>query len=91
MLVSIIFLLMVNPIFAVLMGISAGKQIRSLWILPIVLGVLWGLGYAAFMGFRIPELSFYIGIYTILAYISMILSSLIISYRKKYADKKKPI
>ncbi len=64
----------VNPIYSVIIGVFAGKNIKQLWSLPIISAILFLLGTWIF--FDLGEIAFilYSVIYLILGVISMLIS-----------------
>lgn len=70
----------INPLYSIVTGIFAGKQLKTLWGMPIILVILFLAGTWIF--FDMGEMAFlwYAGIYLIIGMISMMLSAFI---RKK--------
>ncbi|MBE6991458.1 MAG: hypothetical protein E7430_02625 [Ruminococcaceae bacterium] len=71
----------VNPLFSVVCGVSAGKNIRQLYALPVITVVLFLTGVWLF--FEIAESAFllYGGCYLIIGIIAMLISA--------FANKRK--
>lgn len=65
----------VNPIYSVIAGISAGKDRRRLWLLPVMAAALFLLG--AWIFFDMGEVAFilYAAVYLILGILAMLASS----------------
>lgn len=70
----------VNPIYSVVIGVFAGKDIRHLWSLPVISAVLFVVGTWVF--FDMGEMAFilYAAVYLVLGMAAMLISMLI---RKK--------
>lgn len=66
-----ILFLVVNPLYSILIGIVSGRNIKSLWNLPIISAVSFLAG--SWLFFDIHELWFivYAGIYLFLGVVSM--------------------
>ncbi len=77
MLVSIVLLLIVNPIGSIGTGIFAGQRLRLLWPLPIVLGALFATGYGVFLGLDSSSLFFYALIYIAMGFSAMAVSVMV--------------
>ncbi len=71
----------VDPIYAVMAGVSAGKDIRRLWSLPIISAALFLAG--AWMFFAIGEKAFllYAAVYLVLGMAAMCISKFIRFWR----------
>ena len=65
----------INPLFSALCGIFAGKNIKQLWGLPIIIAGLFLAG--AWMFFEMRETAFlwYSGCYLMIGIISMLISA----------------
>lgn len=70
----------VNPLYFVVLGASAGKNMRCLWCLPVLSAVLFLAGTWIFFDMGETAFVMYAGVYLILGMCSMGLSALI---RKK--------
>lgn len=77
MAVCFILFFAVNPIYSVIMGAFAGKNIKSLWGMPVISAVLFLLGSWIF--FSMGEMAFilYAGVYLILGIAAMTISVII--------------
>lgn len=77
MAVCFILFFAVNPIYSVITGVFAGKNIKRLWGMPVVSAVLFLLGSWIF--FSIGERAFvlYAGVYLILGIAAMTISMII--------------
>lgn len=75
---AICFLLFfaINPLFSVMCGAFAGKNIKQLWALPIITAGLFLAG--AWLFFEMGETAFllYCGCYLIIGMIAMLISAL---------------
>ena len=77
MAVCFILFYAVNPIYSVVIGIFAGKDIKSLWSLPIISSILFLAG--TWLLFDMGEIAFimYAVVYLILGLLVMVVSMLI--------------
>lgn len=77
MAVCFILFFAVNPIYSVIMGVFSGKNIKSLWGMPVISAILFLLGSWIF--FSIGEKAFilYAGVYLILGIAAMTISMII--------------
>ncbi len=77
MAVCFILFFAVNPIYSVIMGVFSGKNIKSLWGMPVISAILFLLGSWIF--FSIGEKAFilYAGVYLILGIVAMAISMII--------------
>lgn len=75
---AICFLLFyaINPLFSVVCGLFAGKNIRQLWALPIITAGLFLIGTWLFFELGEPAFLLYSGCYLIIGMIAMLISSL---------------
>lgn len=67
----------INPIYSVIMGVFAGKNIKKLWGMPIISAVLFLLGTWTFFDMGEKAFMMYAGIYLILGAAAMALSMMI--------------
>ena len=76
MAVCFILFFAINPIFSVVCGVHAGKNIKQLWGLPIIVAVLFLAG--VWMFFEIGESAFllYGRCYLVIGVIAMLISAL---------------
>lgn len=77
MVVSLVLFFAVNPIYSVLTGVFAGKDIRRLWSLTVVSAVLFLIGTWLF--FDMGEMAFilYAVVYLVLGIVVMMISMFI--------------
>ena len=77
MAVCFILFFAINPIYSVILGVFAGKNIKRLWGMPVISAVLFLLGSWIF--FRMGERAFilYAGVYLILGIAAMTISMII--------------
>ena len=80
-----VFLLfyVINPIAATATGVFSGKNISSTWFQPLLLGILFILG--SWVSFEMGQgaFIFYGMIYSLLGYVAMLITSLIIKIKTK--------
>ena len=74
---GMLLLLGVDPIWAAVTGVTAGRQPQSLWFLPLVLDGLFALGFWFLLGTDLSALLFYVVLYTGLSYGAMGLTALL--------------
>ena len=67
----------VNPIYSVILGVFAGKDVKHLWSLPVISAVLFLIGTWIF--FDIGEMAFvlYAVVYLALGIVTMLISMII--------------
>lgn len=70
----------VNPLYSVLIGAFAGKDVKHLWSFPIVSAVLFLIGTWIFFDMGETEFILYAVVYLVLGIVAMLISMLI---RKK--------
>ena len=77
MAVCFILFFVVNPLFSVVCGVVAGKDIKQLWVLPIITAGLFLTGTWLF--FEMGETAFlrYCGCYLIIGFTAMFVSALV--------------
>ncbi len=80
MAVCLLLFFAVNPIYAVTIGIFAGKDVKHLWSQPVISAVLFLIG--TWISFDVEELAFilYAVVYLALGIVTMLISMII---RKK--------
>ena len=80
MAVCLLLFFVINPLFSVIIGIFAGKDVRHLWSFPVVSTALFLIGTWIF--FDLGEMSFllYAAVYLALGIVAMLLSMFV---RKK--------
>ncbi len=80
MAVCFLLLFAVNPLYSVLIGAFAGKDIRHLWSLPIISAALFLMGTWIFFDMGETAFILYAAVYLALGIVAMLISTLI---RKK--------
>lgn len=83
MIASILLLLIINPFCAIFTGVLAGKQVRTLWPLPLLLDVLFILGSRFSLGLDFSESLFYSAIYLAIAAVSSVVAAAITHRKEK--------
>ena len=75
MAICFILFFAVNPLYAALSGVFAGKNIRQLWVLPIITAGLFLAG--AWLFFEMGETAFllYCGCYLVIGIAAMLISA----------------
>lgn len=77
MAVCFILFFAVNPIYSVIMGVFAGKNIKRLWGMPVISAVLFLLGSWIFFSMGERAFVLYAGVYLILGIAAMTISMII--------------
>lgn len=72
MAICLLLFYIVNPMYSVVLGCIAGKDIRSLWILPLLSAILFWVGVAIFFTVSEPLFIIYAGIYLVLGETAML-------------------
>ena len=75
--VCFILFFAVNPIYSVIMGVFSGKNIKSLWGMPVISAVLFLLGSWIFFSMGERVFILYAGVYLILGIAAMTISMII--------------
>lgn len=70
----------VNPIYSVIIGVFAGRNVRTLWSLPIFCAVFFLLGTWAFFDMGETAFILYASVYLVLGIAAMLFSAIV---RKK--------
>lgn len=87
MAVALLLFFIVNPVFSAVCGVFAGKNMKRLWILPIIVAVFFLSGVWLF--FEMGETAFllYAGIYLIIGFAAMLISYLLRKRRQRVASQ----
>jgi len=72
----------VNPLFSAVCGVSAGREIKKLWALPLITAVLFLVGTWLFFEMGEPAFLIYCGCYFVIGVAAMLIS-LFFSRHKK--------
>lgn len=80
MAVSFLLFFAVDPLYSVIIGASAGKDVRRLWSLPVIPPVLFLAGTWIFFHMGEPAFIMYAAVYLALGMAAMLISLLV---RKK--------
>ena len=67
----------VNPLYAALSGVFAGKNIKQLWSLPIITAGLFLAGAWLFFEMGEPAFLLYCGCYLVIGIVAMLISSFV--------------
>ena len=65
----------INPLFSVICGAFAGRNIKKYWILPIIVAVLFLAGTWMFFDMGEPAFVIYCGCYLVIGIVAMLISS----------------
>lgn len=86
-----ILFFMLEPLFALIMGLYAGRQIRLRWFTALAVPVMFLLGIAAVFGAGVVEFLVYSVTYLLLTLAGMLASYLFTAWReaRKKADAEK--
>ncbi|MEY8337649.1 hypothetical protein AALB16_06400 [Lachnospiraceae bacterium 62-35] len=77
MAVCLILFFAVDPIYFIIIGIFAGKDVKRLWSLPIISAILFLLGTWIFFDMGESAFITYAGIYFVLGMLAMLISMFI--------------
>ena len=77
MAVCFILFFAINPIYSVIMGVFAGKNVKRLWGMPVISAVLFLLGSWIFFSMGEKAFILYAGVYLILGIAAMAVSMII--------------
>ena len=67
----------VNPLYSVLIGAFAGKDIRPLWSLPVISAALFLIGTWIFFDMVETAFILYAGVYIVIGIVAMLISMLV--------------
>ena len=77
MVVCFLLFFAVNPLYSVIIGAFAGKDIRHLWSLPVISAVLFLIGTWIFFDMGETAFILYAAVYLALGIVTMLISMLI--------------
>lgn len=77
MAVCLLLFFAVNPLYFVILGASAGKNIPQLWSLPLLSAILFLMGTWIFFDMGEAAFLMYAGVYLVLGVCAMVLSAFI--------------
>ena len=77
MAVSLLLFFAVNPLYSVIVGVFAGKNIRHLWSLPVISAVLFLIGTWIFFDMEETAFILYAVVYFVLGIVVMMISMFI--------------
>lgn len=77
MAICFILFFAVNPLFSAVCGLSAGRNLRTLWALPFITAALFLAGVWAFFEMAEPAFLLYCGGYLVIGIAAMLLSALV--------------
>lgn len=77
MAVSLLLFFAVNPLYSVIVGVFAGKNIRHLWGLPVISAVLFLIGTWIFFDMEETAFILYAVVYLVLGIVVMMISMFI--------------
>ena len=67
----------VNPVFSILCGVAASRNVKQLWVLPLLTGVLFLVGCGLWYTLEEIQFWYYSGIYIALGLAAMGIGSVI--------------
>ena len=73
MAVCILLFFCINPIFSAVCGFVAGKNVKRLWMIPIVIPCLFLLGVWLFFEMGEPDFLMYYGAYLLIGIAAMLI------------------
>ena len=83
MMIYFVIFFYLNPIHSVLLGVSCGKRIKKMYYLPLVSAIMFVLGAWVFIDAYETAFLMYAGVYLALSVVSMLLSFIVYSIKKK--------
>lgn len=75
MAVTLLLFFVIDPIYAVVAGIFAGRDIKGLWSVPVIAALLFILGAWIFFDMGEGAFAIYTGGYLVIGIVSMFVSS----------------
>lgn len=83
MAVTLLLFFAVDPIYVIVTGFSAGRNIKEMWSLPVMAAILFLLG--AWIFFDMGEIAFilYAGVYLAIGIIAMLVSAFISQWKRR--------
>ena len=88
MITTVFLLLAVNPVYSIIVGVFAGKNIKTLWWLPIFTIIIFLAGAWTFFEMGEPEFLLYGGCYLFIGIIAMLVRAFLHKERIKYRPVK---
>lgn len=74
--------LVVNPIYQIVLGVVAGKDVRFLWHLPVVSAVAFLAGAWLFFDIHEPWFVTYAAVYLCIGAVSMLITALFLKHQR---------
>ena len=87
MITTVFLLFTVNPIYSIIVGVFAGKNVKTLWWLPIVTIIIFLAGTRTFFEMGEPAFLLYGGCYLLISIIAMLVSA----FANKEKVKSRPV
>ncbi len=87
MITTIFLLFAVDPIYSIIVGVFAGKNVKTLWWLPIVTVIIFLAGAWTFFEIGEPDFVLYGGGYLLISSIAMLVSA----FAHKESAKSRPV
>ena len=81
----------VNPVYAAIVGVMAGKNIRSMWIQPVLCALFFVMGGWLVFDMGEPAFVLYSGVYLALGLCSMGVSAFVRSRKNSPKHEKEPV
>lgn len=75
MTVTLLLFFVINPIYVMIAGVFAGRNIKGLWSIPVIAAILFLLGAWIFFDMGEGAFAIYAVVYLIMGVVSMFLSS----------------
>lgn len=79
MAVTLLLFFVIDPIYAVVAGVFAGRTIRRLWSMPFIVAILFLLGAWIFFGIGERAFAIYAGVYLVIGIVSTFVSARILT------------
>lgn len=83
MAVTLLLFFVIDPIYALIAGAFAGRNIKGLWSVPFLVAILFLLGAWIFFDMGESAFAIYAGVYLVIGIIAMLVSARIHSKRHR--------
>lgn len=79
---TVLLFLVINPLFALILGICAGRDMQHMWYLPILTGFLYWAGTVLFITeWWNTSILFYVAAYVLIGVAAMIITHFVRHFR----------
>lgn len=83
MAIALLLFFIVNPIYAITLGVFSGKHRKEMWIQPVIAAALFLLGTWTFFDPGESAFAIYAGVYLVFGIVSMLISSWLSTRKQK--------